>query len=58
MDSPFKEILSLSRSFSRENVTTSPFAVTISNADTAVAKFPFVSPEPCVAVLHDPAIEM
>ncbi len=38
--------------------TTSPPAVTISSADTAVARLPLVSPEPCVPVAHAPAIEM
>ena len=42
----------------RESFTTSPSAVTISRAEIAVARFPFFSPEPCVAVLPAPAIEM
>ena len=32
--------------------------MTISRAETAVARLPFFSPEPCVAVLHAPATEI
>ena len=35
-----------------------PAAVMISSAVTAVARLPFFSPEPCVAVMQAPAIEM
>src|ERR1039458_833277 len=42
----------------RDSFTTSPAAVTISMPETAVARLPFFSPEPCVAVLHAPAMEM
>src|ERR1017187_3869579 len=35
----------------RDSFTTSPAAVTISRAETAVARLPFFSPEPCLAVL-------
>ena len=40
------------------NVNTSPEAVSISSAETCVARFPFLMPEPCVAVLQAPATEM
>ena len=40
----------ISASFARESFTTSPEAVTISSAETAVARLPFFSPEPWVAV--------
>src|SRR5580698_7025387 len=43
---------------SRLSVTTSPPAVTICRADTAVARLPLAFPEPCVPVAHAPAIEM
>ena len=46
------------RPSSRENVSTSPSAVTSSSADTAVERLPFFTPEPCVPVAHAPAIEM
>src|SRR5216684_5889112 len=39
-------------SFSRDSTTTSPAAVTISSPDTAVARLPFLTPEPCVPVLR------
>ena len=48
----------VSPSFSRESVRTSPSAVTSSRAETAVARFPFLTPEPCVAVAQAPAMEM
>lgn len=35
-----------------------PFAVTNCNADTDVARLPFLAPEPCVAVLMAPATVM
>src|SRR6266478_7795739 len=41
-------------SFCRESLTVSPSAVTISRADAAVARFPFLPPEPCVAVPQTP----
>ena len=40
----------VSRSSLRESFTTSPEAVTNSSAETAVARLPFFSPEPWVAV--------
>ena len=41
----------------RESTTTSPLAVTISNAATAVAKLPLLSPDPCVAVAQAPTTD-
>ena len=43
---------------SAESVTTSPSAVTSSSPETAVARFPLLMPEPCVAVAQAPATEM
>ena len=51
---PFKP----SASPSRTKTVVSPSAVTTSNAETAVARFPIWSPEPCVAVAQAPATEM
>ena len=48
----------VSLSLRRESSTMSPAAFTNSSAATAVARLPFFSPEPCVAVLHAPAMEM
>src|SRR5215469_10570843 len=45
-------------SFWRDRLMTSPAAETNSRAATTVDKLPFLSPEPCVAVLQDPATEM
>jgi hypothetical protein len=38
--------------------STSPPAVTISSADTAVERLPLSTPEPCVPVAQAPATEM
>jgi hypothetical protein len=40
------------------SMETDPSAVTISMPDTAVARLPFASPDPCVPVAHEPAIEI
>jgi hypothetical protein len=42
----------------RSAVITSPSDVTSSTALTAVARLPFPSPDPCVAVATAPATEM
>ena len=48
----------LSPCSSRDRTTTAPSAVTSSSADTAVARLPLSSPEPCVAVAQAPATEI
>jgi 6-phosphofructokinase 1 len=44
--------------FSLDKLTTSPLPVTNSMAETGVARLPFFTPEPCVAVAHAPATEI
>src|SRR5450432_3281534 len=55
---PTTAALKFSPSFFLESVITDPSATTISSPLTAEERFPFFTPEPCVAVVILPATEI
>ncbi len=54
----YNNAIKISLSFSLERFITDPSAITISSALTAVERFPFLTPDPCVAVVILPATEI